>query len=175
MRSAILLAALACLVAGTAFAGRIGPSLSFSCDDPVRFASRHDGSDIRFAITNDSRKVMLLITDHVVAMQLSDRVLHKIDRKIKYAKDEDDEGALGGVIKSAVLTSVRSLLSQSAECDIQDIARADYRDGELILLTRDGDRLFASDDDDENVMEAFSESDARAFVRNLRRRMAAYR
>src|SRR5207247_10052580 len=103
-----------------------------------------------------------------VAIQLSDRVLHKVNRKMRDADDEDDN-ALGRAIKTAVLSGVRSLLNHSAECDIRDIAKADYRDGELILTARNGERIFASTEiGDEDVMHNFSESDARAFVRRLR-------
>lgn len=143
---------------------------SVSCQRPARWSQRHDAGETRFAIENVNRKVVLLLTDRVVAMQLSDRVMHRVDRKMRDA--EDDENALGQVIKTAVLSSVRSVLSHSIECDIRDITRADYRNGELILTARNGRHLFASRyDDDADVMRTFSESDARAFVRAVNERI----
>lgn len=178
MKSApFILAAFTCLFAQGATAGEhasIHSSFNLcniSCDGPIRCAERHDARDTRLAITTDNGKVTLLLTDRVVAMQLSDRVLHKVERKLKDADDEDDNG-LGRVIKTAVLTSVLALLNHSAECDIRDIASADYRSGELILTARNGKRIFGhADIDDENIMRDFSESDARVFVQELRRRM----
>jgi hypothetical protein len=146
-----------------------------SCDAPVRWAERHGAEDLRFAITTENREVVLILTDRVVAMQLSDRVLHKVNRKMRDADDKDDN-VLAHAIQTAVFTSVRSLLNHSAECDIRDIAKADYRDGELIMTARNGERIFARTHiDDEDVMRDFSESDARAFVRKLRQRMARER
>lgn len=174
MKSALLvLVALAGLSAHDASACKkeSDTTINLSCDGPTRLADRYDADEARFAIVTDNRKVMLLITDDVVAMQLSDRVLRKVSRKMRDAKDEDD-GALAQAIRTAVLAGVRSALDHSAECDIRDIARADYRDGELILTGRNGKRLFGNAEiDGENVMRHFSPSDARAFVRQLRQRM----
>lgn len=146
-------------------------NFSLSTDAPVRCAARHRADEVRFSIKTDNRNAVLLLTDDVVALQLSDRVLHKLDRKMREAEDEEDCG-LGSVIKTAVLASVRSLLDHSADCDIADISFADYRDGELVLRGPNGEHIFANASiDDEEVMRSFSESDARAFVRELRRQM----
>jgi hypothetical protein len=153
----------------SAFCGRV------SCNRPVHIAQRHDAGETRFAIDTENGKAVLLLTDQVVALQLSDRVMHRVDRKMRYAENDGDNG-LEQVIKTAVLTSVRSVLNHSLEVDIRDIAQADYRDGELILTARNGRRIFGhSDIDDRNVMRTFSESDGRAFVRVLRERMARER
>jgi hypothetical protein len=151
-------------------------AFNMSCSAPVRWADRHDASDTRFAITTDNRKAMLLITDRVVAIQLSDHVLHKIDRKLKQAEYEDADNTVGRVIKTTVLSTVREVLNHSAEVDIRDIRSVDYRDGELVLKARNGHRIFArADIDNDNVMSEFSDSDARAFVNELRQRMAVAR
>lgn len=175
MRTALfLVVALACTgaLAKEANAGECqNCSFSLSTDAPVRCAARHHADEVRFSIKTNSRDAVLLLTDDVVALQLSDRVLHKLDRKMRDAEGEEDCG-LGSVIKTAVLASVRSLLDHSADCDIADVAFADYRDGELILRGQNGERIFANANiDDEEVMRSFSESDARRFVRELRRQM----
>ena len=132
--------------------------------------------DARLAIATENRKITLLLTDRVVAMQLSDRVLAKINRETRNAEDEDDDNVLGQVIKTAVLSTVRTALSHSAECDIRDLESADYKDGELIIMTRSGDRLFGhADIDHEEVMTNFSEPDAREFVKQLRKRIVRAR
>lgn len=173
-RAPWVLAVMACLVASGASA-RERTTLCHSlvsCEDPIRLAERHGADDTRLAITTRDRKVVLLLTDRVVAMQLSDRVLRKVDRKLEDVEDGDDDSVLGFVIKTAVLASVRSVLDHSLECDLRDLASADVRDGELILKARNGQRIFADTEiDDEHVMRAFSESDARSLVRELRRRL----
>jgi len=180
MKPVSILVAAATLVSlvaldSSAWACKKKTSLAMSFNEPVHFTERHDLRDVDFAISTTNRKVDLLLTDRGVAMQLSDRVLHQIDRK---QRDSDgDDNALGQIIKTAVLTSVRSVLSQSAEVDLSDIASADYRGGELIIKDWDGDRLFADQqsDNDDYVMRKFSEDDAREFVRELRSRLERQR
>ncbi len=166
----VVLALTGLMAHGASACERNHSSLS-CCDAPVRWAERYSAEDVRYAITTENRDVVLILTDRVVAIQLSDRVLHKVDRKMREADDEEDN-ALGRAIKTAVFTGVRTLLNHSEECDIRDIANADYRDGELVLTARNGRHIFARTEiDDKNVMRNFSESDARKFVRQLRQRM----
>ena len=171
----ILLVAATCLVAQGASAHEHGSHslfLNASCDDPMRLVRRHDLDEARLAINTENRKIILLLTDRVVALQLSDRVMAKIDRKTREAGDEDGDNMLGQIIKDAVLTTVRTALNHSAECDLRDIESADYRDGEMIITTRSGERLFShADIDHEEVMTNFSERDAREFVKELRKRI----
>lgn len=173
-RTILTLAAFACLSVPSAHA--CDSSVNVDFDGPIRFTDRHV-DDARLSITTHNRKIDLVLTNRVVAMQLSDHVLHKIDRKMRLeAEDADDDNALGHAIKTAVFSGVRELLDHSATCDIRDIKRADYRDGEIVLVARNGKHLFAKTDfDDENVMADFSASDAREFVRQLRDQMARVR
>lgn len=77
---------------------------------------------------------------------------------------------LARTIKTAVLTSVRSALDHSIECSIREVSDVEYRRGRLIMTTGDGDRLFENVEiSDQDMMEGFSETDARAFVREFRR------
>ena len=57
----------------------------------------------RFAITTEDGGTVLLLTDDRVAMQLSDRTLHKVKHKLRDQENDDDDGALGHAIKVAVL------------------------------------------------------------------------
>ena len=151
---------------------KVGTTISMDLDPPARWEDLHDVDDAQFAITTENHKVVLLLTRRVVAMQLSDRVLRKINRKVKDAKEDKEDTALGQAIKTAVLAGVKSLLNHSAEIDIRDIAKADYRNGELILVGHNGKRIFSNVEvDNEDVMQDFSDTDARAFVRQLRQRM----
>jgi hypothetical protein len=138
--------------------------------EPVRWTERHDPDDARLAISTRGNKATLLITDEVVAMQLSERTFAKIQKKLAKERDEEEDHALARAIKTAVLSSVVALLDHSAECSVDDIRDVDYRNGRLVFVSEDGDRLFESVEvDDDDLTTAFSERDARAFVREFRR------
>lgn len=146
------------------------------CEKPVRWAQRHDAGEARIIITSRDGDAALLLTDDVVAMQLSDRTLHKIRRELKHDHDEDEDNAFAQAIRSAVVAGVSSMLDHSAECPIRDLKDVDYRQGRLIFTTQSGRRIYDNVEvDDEDVMRAFSESDARAFVREFRRAKAQSR
>ena len=166
----LLLAAL--LPAGAALAKGHHVNIG-SCEvrEPLEWGARHDLARARFAMLTEDRAAALVLTRDVVAVQLSDRVLRDLDREIAREKDKDDEdGLLASVIKSAVLGSVRELLDHSLACPIADLRDVRYRDGRLILITEDGDRIFEDlDINDHKVLEGFSEPDAQAFVREFRR------
>ena len=136
---------------------------------PLDWGARHDLGGARFAIVSEDRVSALVLTHDVVAVQLGDRVLRKLDREIAREKDEDD-GLLAQVIKSAVLGSVRELLDHSLECPIEDLRDVRYRDGRLVLVTEHGRRVFEDlTINDQKVLESFSEHDALAFVREFHR------
>lgn len=145
-------------------------SCSHSLDSPVFWAPRCDVEAARFAITSENKAVDLVLSRRVVALQLSDRVMHKLDRELRHAEDED-ESFLADAIKSAVIGGVRALLDHSLQCPLDELRDAEYRHGRLILTSEDGNqRVFASIEiDDDSVMESFSERDVRAFVRQFHR------
>lgn len=166
------LALLALLPAGPSLAhDNSGISLgSFDCDDPMRWGPRHSTQASRIAITTEDGKVTLVLTDGVVAMQLSDRTMRKLDRKLHKARHEDDDGPIGDAIRTAIIGSVRSLLDHSAECPVRELRDVRYEDGRLEFVTRSGERAFEHlEVDDEDVLEAFDPRDAMAFVREFRR------
>lgn len=141
------------------------------CDEPLRLSARRDARDARIAITTEDGKVTMVLTDRDVAFQLSDRTLHKVDRELRRARHEDDDdGVIGEVIKTAVITSVRAALEHSAVYPVRELRDVRYEDGRLVFVARNGDRLFERFEvDDDCVLEAFSPGDARAFVREFHR------
>ena len=144
--------------AGTVFCGR-----------HVHWAGHHDPSDARLAITTEDHKLTLLLTDRVVALQLSERTLHKVDRELHDAEVGRDHG-LGAVIASAVVGTVRGLIDSSFECRIRDLRDVSYEYGRLRFIDRNGRTVFGHVDiDDRDFAAAFSEQDARRFVDEFRR------
>jgi hypothetical protein len=139
-----------------------------ACGRHVRLAGHHDVADARLAITTEDGKVTLVLTDRVVAFQLSDRTLHKVDRELRSKKEEQDNW-FGAVIVTAVVGTVREFIDNSMECRVRDLRDVSYEDGRLVFTARDGRLVFDDmENSHRNVTEAFSERDARKFVREFR-------
>lgn len=145
-------------------------ALSVNCSgDHVRWAEHHDPADARFAITTEDGKVTLLLTDREVAVQLSERMVHRVQRKLR-DKADDQDNPLAMAIVSAVTGSVRELIDDSFECRVRDLRDVSYEDGRLVFTSRNGKPVFEDTDlCDTDVMSSFSERDARDFVREFRR------
>lgn len=138
-------------------------------EPPAAWGARHDLGRTRYAMLTHDGSAVLLITREVVAVQLSDRTLRKIDREME-REQEDDDGVLAGAIKSAVLGGVRALLNHSLECPIDELSDVRYRDGRLELIAEDGGRVFENVEiDDRDLLESFRAQDARAFVEEFHR------
>ncbi|HEX2187989.1 MAG TPA: hypothetical protein VHG51_03775 [Longimicrobiaceae bacterium] len=146
-----------------------------SDDGPGRIGRRWDPRDARSAITTRDGMVMVLLTRDAVAMQLTDRGLRDVAREMdEDVRDED--GLLAGVIAAAVRGSVRTMLKRSVEYPVSELGDVSYRGGRLVFTGEDGERVFDSVTvNDADVVESFSEADARAFVREFRRLKARAR
>ncbi|HVP14612.1 MAG TPA: hypothetical protein VMS88_03650 [Terriglobales bacterium] len=139
------------------------------CGSSAFWAPRCAMGRATFAISNEQKTVDLLLDRRDVILQLSDRTMRRIDRELRDDRDRD-EGFLANLIKGAVIDGVREMLDHSLRCPLDEVRDARYRDGRLILVTRDRDELFDDlDVDNGDVMASFSEADARAFVAELRR------
>ena len=146
------------------------------CDEPVRWASRHDTEDAALAITTEDGDVTLLVTDRVVAFQLSDRTLQKLRRKLRQAEDEDDDNVIGTAIKAVVMSTVRTLLAHSAECPVREIRSVKLSDGRLEFVGEDGKLVFEHlEINDRDEMAGFTTRDAQAFIQEFRKVKARVR
>lgn len=153
------------------------PHLNASCcDPPTRWAARHDPRDAELAITTTGGEAVLILTEKVVAIQLSDRVMREVRREMRKEQNKEADNPIARALKSVILSGVRALLDHSAECPIRELRDAEYADGRLILTTRSGEQAFKNIEiDDRIVLEDFSASDAREFVRQFRRMKARMR
>lgn len=121
-------------------------------------------------VTRDGVAAMLLTRD-VVAFQLTDRGLRDIARDMKDDADRDSgSGAFVGFISAAVRGGVQSLLERSIEVPISELKDVEYRGGHLVFTDGDGEKVFRNVRvNDTDLTSAFSEADARAFVREFHR------
>jgi len=167
-RFALVLALLALLPASRALAGGRCcsgfPTIIGACESPARWARRHDTEAARLAITTSDGEAVLVLTDQVVAIQLTDKTLHRVAHELK-VDCEDTDNALGHAIKTAVVGMISDLLDHCAECPIRDLRDVEYRDGELVFTTQEGQRVLGDFDvHDRNVMSGFSPEDARPLL-----------
>lgn len=143
---------------------------------PARWAPRRDSRLARYVVTSRDGKVDLLLTPTAVAFQLSDRKMNSIERELRDEQNEDADNSFGDAIKTAVFAGVRVLLKHSAECPVRELRDVDYRNGALVFVTPDGDRVFDGlEVNDGELLGSFPEREARAFVREFRRLKAANR
>lgn len=171
-KAPLVLALFATLLAAPALACGDNCSLGFvhiGGSRHVHIRSRFDPAAARLAINTRDDKATMLITDDVIAVQLSDGELQHIRREFREEQNEDDN-ALAQAIKAVVFASVKTVLNHSAVVRVRDVRDVVYVNGRLRIVTNDRDAVFASlDVDDDDVMTTFSDSDARAFVREFRR------
>jgi hypothetical protein len=173
MKVLTVFACLALATAATAIPQRSSAADCLSCcDAPARWGPRHFTEDARIAINTRDGDVTLLLTDRLVAVQLSDRKLHRIDRELrdKREEQEDADNPLAEAISAAVIGTVRQLIRHSAEVSIREVRDVRYEDGELVFIDKHGEKLFNHIDvDDDDVMRGFAERDAQAFVHEFQR------
>jgi hypothetical protein len=169
MRNSLLHLALPALVLASLTAVPAGAHTLSCGGDRVHFAERRDPAGARLAITTEDGKVCLLLTDREVALQLSDRMLRRVDRKLRKHEEERDN-VIGNAIATVVIGTVRELIDNSFTCRLRDLRDVSYEDGRLRMVDRDGQLVFGDAEiGDTDVMCAFSDRDARAFVREFRR------
>lgn len=169
LRSAFVSLTLAALTCASALGG--WTSRAWSCESRSHLARRHDTADARIAITTQGGAATLLLTDRVVALQLSDHTFKHVMRSLKEKEYDDDDIVFAAAIKHAVFSTVRAVLDRSAEFPIREIRDVEYRDGRLELLTTNGRAAFRElrIEDTEDTLSGFSEHDALAFVREFHR------
>lgn len=146
-----------------------------SSDSPGRIGRRRDPRDARIAITTRDDMVALLLTPDVVTMQLTDGGLRQVRRDMREDEDEAD-GFFAEMVRAAVRGTVETMLKRSVEYPVDELRDVSYRGGRLAFTGMDGEPVFESVNvNDTEVMEGFSDADARAFVREFRRVKAARR
>ena len=136
--------------------------------DVVRPGARHT-ADAHMAITTTDQAASLVLTRRVVALQLTDHMLRRVDAEMAHESRRENNGIFASMIVSAVRGTVGNVLRRSLEVPIRDLRTVDYRNGRLIFVTEDGDRIFENVEiDDTDVTTSFRPQDAQAFVREFR-------
>jgi hypothetical protein len=136
--------------------------------DVVRPGPRHSARDARISIRTTDDVASFVLTSGVVALQLTDRTLRHVDGEME-REVRKENGIFASMIVSAVRGTVTNALRRSLEVPIRDLRTVDYRNGRLVFITEDGERIFENVEiDDTDVTASFSARDAQAFVREFR-------
>lgn len=146
-------------------------------DSPGRVGPRRHLRDARLAIATRDDRVALLLIHEAVVMQLTDRGLRDLRDEMRRDAEEDREsGFFAEMVQTMVRSTVESMLRRSIEYPVSELRDVEYRRGRLVFTGEDGKRVFESVRvNDTEVMENFSDADARAFVREFRRLKAGSR
>lgn len=137
--------------------------------DLVHLSGHQDLDAARIAITTQDGKVTLLLTERDVAFQLSDRTVRRVRRQLRDTEDEQDNWFASAIV-TAVTATVRGLIDHSVVCHVRDLRDVSYENGRLVFRGRNGRRVFDDAEvDHTDIATAFSERDAREFVREFRR------
>lgn len=158
-------------VAFAALAATAGPAAAQADGrDSTRLADRLAARHADRTLVTREGDVVLMIAGEDLYIQLTDRGLRQIE-----TPDEDDEaGSLGGAILGAMLRAgVRKLMDRAIVYPITELGRAEYVDDRLVLEDREGDSIMDMTVNDREILADFRAREARAFARELRRRMRA--
>jgi hypothetical protein len=161
--------ALALLLAGGTAQAKDGISISFNSDDSrTELGPRHDVRDARLAITSHDGSAMFLLTDDVVAMQLTDAALARMQSEEK--KKESN------FLEELLVAGVKLAVGKSIEYPIANIRSVDYRDGALRLIGTDDKPVFTNVKvNGTDVLRDFSRADVMRFANALRTAKASRR
>ena len=136
--------------------------------DVVRPGPRYSLRDAHRAITTTDNTVTVVMTREVVALQLTDRALREVGREMDRDMDAE-KGMFASMVASVVRGTVGTVLRRSMQVPIRELRTVDYRDGRLVFVTEDGERIFEKAEvNGTDLMASFSPREAQAFVREFR-------
>ena len=160
MKKIPMLALALLLWGGAASADGISISLS-SEDSRTTMGRRRDVREARLAIQTRDRSTVLMLTDSVLAIQLTDATLGKVE--------PEDENA--GFLEELVAASVRIAVGKSVEVPLANIRSVEYRDGALHIVNDQNKPVFTNVKvNGTDVLRGFSRVDAERFVKAFRAR-----
>lgn len=135
-------------------------------DSIARIVPRVPVRSARYAITSADGRTALLLQDTTIVLQLTDRGLEFVGRGDAAA--DTDRGFLSALLGSMLRGGLRVLLDRGIEYSLRDLQEARYRDGRLVLQSVRGNDVFENVNiDGKQLMESFSERDAREFARRV--------
>jgi hypothetical protein len=138
--------------------------ISDSPDSVARLVPRVPLTAASFAITTLDGHTALLLRDTTIVLQLTDQGLEEIGRSTA----DEEQDFLKALLGSMLRGGLRMLLDRGLEYSLADLREARYERGRLVLESRRGNEIFENVEiEGRQLMESFSERDARAFARRV--------
>jgi hypothetical protein len=140
-----------------------GLSISLSSDDSrTTMGPRRSAREARVAIRSRDGSTMLMLLDDVIAIQLTDATLAKMESE----KKED-----GGFLEELLVAGVRLAVGKSVEAPLASVRSVEYRGGALHITSDQNKPLFTNVKvNGTDVLRDFSSADAARFVSAFRKR-----
>lgn len=160
----LISAALVVLISATPSAAQ---QIEADSDIDAEIGPRLAAQDADFAISTQQNDVSLLLRGDSVFMQLTDAGLEDLQNRARTGKSDEDSSLAVRVMEGALLGSLAVLFDMAVGLHVADVDSAAYEHGGLRLRSADGDELFDISLNDRDVMEDFSERDARRFIERL--------
>jgi hypothetical protein len=133
-------------------------------DSVVKVIDRVEITKSTVHIVNKTQETALLVRGNTMVLQLTDRGLKNIKQEIR----KEGEGALGKMMHAALAGAISEFLDHGMEYDLADLKEARVEKGALVLERKNGEKIFDNFEiNDEEVLETFSEQDARRFAAHL--------
>jgi hypothetical protein len=136
-----------------------GISVSFSSEDSrTRLAPRRIAREARLAVTTRNGAAVLMLTNDVVAVQLSNDALAGLEQ------NED-----ANFLEELLASGVKLAVGKSVEYPVANIRSAEVRNGVLVLTNDDGQPVFDNIKvNGANVARDLSAADAAKFAEAFR-------
>jgi hypothetical protein len=150
------------LTSGTALA-KDGISIHLNSGDKrTELGPRHCTCDARMTIKTRDGSAVLLLMDDVVAMQMTDAALDRMETPKK-------KGEENSFFEDLVVAGVRLALGKSIEYPIASIRAFDYKDGALRVIGADNKPVFTEVKvNGTDILRDFSRADVVRFANALR-------
>jgi len=134
--------------------------------------TRVQPAEAEFMITNRENSVDLVLTSESVVVQFTDDFLDELEKEIEHENSAPDESHLADIIRSAVSSGVRTMLSKAISVPYSEIESIHYEYGRIILMDKNGEELFTNlEVSDTDIMEDFKRRDAKRFVSKAERKL----
>lgn len=164
MRTMLLVPALLVLVSADPSAAQQARTDS---DREAGLRPRLSAPDADFSIMTRQEDVTLLLKGDSLLVQLTDEGLEDLRSGIGDDDGDGESSLLAQIIAGAVRGSLVALMDRAVAMHVSEVDRGAYEREGLRLLKEDGEELFNITVNDRDVMEDFSERDARRFLERL--------
>jgi hypothetical protein len=134
-------------------------------DSAARIIERQPLGRADASLQTRGGNVALLLIDRTLVFQLTDSGLRRMERD---AEADSEATLVSRIIGGMVRGGLRHVLDRGLEYQLSELREARFTDGELILINRNGDHVFADAEvNGSKVMRSFPDAEGRAFAARI--------